>query len=425
MKDFKRGIPMTLEKGSAPNRPIQVLTDVSRVYLPLTYGNVRRLTPVVADYDTVERGGMLGKPTDQDDAALYSSVTGVVAGMTHIQHPIYGELTCSAVDRILTEEPVEEPLPQMPDDLTAEQIIAACHQAGIVDELDGVQLHTKLRSWADFDTPPCLLLDAIEAEPYQSCAYAVLKAYGRQVLIGLRLAAKAAGIPMTRLLLHTAESRVRKMAAQFDPNDIREIKRRRYPVFNKEPSEYEGKCGFVGTQACLALYRAVAFGAPHIDGFLTVAGDALETSYNLQVPFGTPIEDALQACGIGKNVSLLLIGDALTGVEITDRSLPILPGMTCLVALRDPIPYRVRSCIGCGQCAAVCHKGLLPYEIAKRYENMQYERLTALEPEDCDGCGVCSAVCPAHRPIAQTVLQAGESAEGTIFVNWGDESWNP
>ena len=60
MKDFKRGIPMTLEKGSAPNRPIKVLTDVSRVYLPLTYGNVRRLTPVVADYDTVERGGMLG-----------------------------------------------------------------------------------------------------------------------------------------------------------------------------------------------------------------------------------------------------------------------------------------------------------------------------------------------------------------------------
>ena len=425
MKDFKRGIPMILEKGSAPNRPIKVLNDVRRVYLPLAYGDQRQLTPVVADYDTVERGGLLGRPTNSEEAALYSSVTGVVAGMTHIQHPIHGELTCSVVDRILTEEPIDEPIPQMPDDLTAEDILTRCQNAAIVDEIDGVPLHTKLRAWADFDTPLCLLLDAVEPEPYQSSAYAVLKTYGKQALIGLRLAAKATGIPMTRILLHTAQNRVRKMAAQFDPNDVRELKRRRYPVFNKEPAGYEGKCGFIGAQACLALYRAVVFGTPHTDGILTVAGDALEISYNLQVPFGTPIEDALQACGIGKNVSLLLIGDALTGVETTDRSLPILPGMTCLVALRDPIPYRVRSCIGCGQCAAVCHKGLLPYEIAKRYENMQYERLTVLEPEDCDGCGVCTAVCPAHRPIAQTVLQASTSADGTIFVDWGDESWNP
>lgn len=425
MKDAKRGIPMILEKGSAPNRPIKVLSDVPRVYLPLAYGEERRCRPVVADYDTVMRGGLLGQPQNAEDIALYSTVTGVVAGMRHINHPLYGQLTCSVVDRILSEETQEEPIPQMPDDLSPAELIAAAKQAGIVDELDGVQLHAKLQSWADFDTPLCLLADAIEPEPYQSSAYAVLKYYGRQVLIGLRLAAKAAGIPMTRILLQTAYTRIRKMAMQFDPNDIHGIRRRRYPVFNKEPAGTEGQCGFIGVQACLALYRAAAFGTPHTDGFITVAGDALETSHNLQVPFGTPIEEALTACGIGKNVSLLLIGDALTGVEFTDRSLPILPGMTCLVALRDPINYRVRSCIGCGQCAAVCHKGLLPYEISKRFENMQYERLAMLEPEDCDGCGVCTAVCPAHRPIAQTVLQAGDSAGGTIFVDWGDDAWNP
>ncbi|MBQ8495820.1 MAG: hypothetical protein IJ465_08710, partial [Clostridia bacterium] len=68
-------------------------------------------------------------------------------------------------------------------------------------------------------------------------------------------------------------------------------------------------------------------------------------------------------------------------------------------------------------------KGLLPYEIGRRYENLQYERLTALAPADCDGCGACSAICPAHRPIAQTVMQAAHSM-GTIFVDWGDEAWN-
>ena len=78
------------------------------------------------------------------------------------------------------------------------------------------------------------------------------------------------------------------------------------------------------------------------------------------------------------------------------------------------------KCIGCGRCADVCHVGLLPYEIARRSENMHYERLQHLSPSDCDGCGACSYICPAGRDVAAEVMEAGKT-KGTVFLNWGED----
>lgn len=94
--------------------------------------------------------------------------------------------------------------------------------------------------------------------------------------------------------------------------------------------------------------------------------------------------------------------------------------MTCLLALKARQAIPARTCIGCGRCAQVCHAGLLPYEIVRRLENMHYERLPALHPEECDGCGACSYVCPSGREVAIRVAEAAQ-ARGPIFLNWGDD----
>ena len=56
----------------------------------------------------------------------------------------------------------------------------------------------------------------------------------------------------------------------------------------------------------------------------------------------------------------------------------------------------------------------------RRNENMHYERLQHLSPEDCDGCGACSYICPAGRPVAAEVLRAGQT-KGTVFLAWGED----
>ena len=86
----------------------------------------------------------------------------------------------------------------------------------------------------------------------------------------------------------------------------------------------------------------------------------------------------------------------------------------------NAFPANILLCIGCGRCAKVCHAGLLPSEIVRRLENMHYERLAGLHPEDCDGCGACSYVCPSGREVALRVTEAAH-AHGTIFLDWGEE----
>ena len=111
----------------------------------------------------------------------------------------------------------------------------------------------------------------------------------------------------------------------------------------------------------------------------------------------------------------------MTGRTAPSDELPVLPGMTCLLALKTrPAPLPQGSCIGCGRCVRACHAGLLPYEIVRRLENMHYERLASLHPEGCDGCGACSYVCPAGRDVAVRVQEAA-STNGTIFFEWGDD----
>ena len=150
-----------------------------------------------------------------------------------------------------------------------------------------------------------------------------------------------------------------------------------------------------------------------------MAGSALPAPRNFRVPFGTDIDVLLSACQAQGGYRLVL-GDAMTGITSEYRHVPLLPGMTTILAM---MPRRVRTpgpCIGCGRCADICHAGLLPYEIVRRSENMHYERLQHLSPTACDGCGACSYICPAGRDVAAEVIEAGKT-KGTVFLHWGED----
>ena len=84
-----------------------------------------------------------------------------------------------------------------------------------------------------------------------------------------------------------------------------------------------GKAGFVGAQACAALYRAVQEGMPQTDTVVTVAGDGVWRAGNLRVPIGTPIGELLERCGVLPDTKLVYIGPAISGEAVTDLSLPV------------------------------------------------------------------------------------------------------
>lgn len=414
---FSRGIRLTIHKKPMSQLPITDLPPVDRVYVPLAVGQSVH-TPAVEDFDTVLRGQRLGQPDGPDGLPVLSPVVGVLAGLKPFQHPLYGPLQCAVLDcAVSTPEPLAAA--DLPQSLSPDELIACCREAAILDELDFTPLCDKLAAWRDHGYA-ALVVNAVEQETFCCSAQAVLKERGGDLLRGLQLAARVLGIPDVRIAVCLKRKQYHRLCDQLGHDVVYQVEGPKYPREFRPPEGVQGPVCTLGAQAGLALFDALAYGLPQLSGVVTVAGDAVERPQNVRVPFGATVEDVLHFCGLKGTPGRIVLGDNMTGTAAPDPFVPILPGMTCVLALADAPAVPEHVCIQCGRCAQVCHARLLPYGISKRLENMQYERLADLHAEECDGCGACSYVCPAGRDVAVRVLEAQEAA-GNIFLDWGDE----
>ena len=386
--------------------------QIQRVYLPLSYTGrdaVCRFEPG----DRVQPGGPLALPENDDPAPVKSSVEGVFDGTRTLSHPVYGPITCAVI------RPAIMPTPRAESDKrispTPAQVMAAAKAAGIIDELDGLPLHQKLEQWKH-EGCHFLVANAVEAEPYASSAWSLLLHQSEQVNSGLWLAAQTIGAAGSHIAVQASRKARQELPPSLDGRLF--FVKSGYPVTALTHAGHDIRVGVIGVQACLALHRAVTLHEHHHYATITVTGDAIEHPQNVRAPFGTPVGELLRFCGIKTGVSQIVMGDALTGVAIDSAVLPVLPGVTCLLALSSVATER-GPCIGCGQCLSVCHAHLMPGEIARQMENMHYTQLAALHPEQCDSCGACSVVCPVGRDVAALVGEAAD-AGGRLLMEWGN-----
>ena len=418
-----QGIHLTFEKKPAILLPTTPLTDVKQLCLPIAFPTTAAVRRTAFLYDTVRPGTPLSEVEGEPFSAVRSSVTGVISGDREIAHPLSGDLSCVVIDSVEeAETPTVAPAEAV---ITAESILEAVAQAGVIDELDGVPLVLKLRDWQEHGCD-FLIGDAVEIQPYSCSGWATLRSHAEEVLDGLSLAAgcvRACGYHVAACL---SPARRRSLALRIGKERLFQADAR-YPV--KEPvrrAKYRGEhtaaktdvvCR-IGVQACLALSRAVRLQQPHTHTVLTVAGDAIKNPQNLLVPFGTSVQEVLARCGLLCDPTQLILGDLITGVSALTQDVPVLPGMTCVLAFATEQKKvgTPRTCIGCGRCAQICHAGLLPFEIFRRYENLHDERLTTLAASDCDGCGACSYVCPCGLELAAVVQEAAHT-DNTILLN--------
>ena len=415
MQLFLRGIVLPFQKGKALERGIEDLIPDS-VRIPVAPDDTAfPLAHLPADAP-VKQGEVL---CELEDMPAVSSVCGTVDGTVMIQHTLYGTLQCAAVTVSGTDE--QRLSPATEEELTPEGIIEIARAAAIYDELDGIPLWEKLTHWqmAEDDLAhlhSVLVADGTANDVYGSAAWAVLKEHPRMVLYGLQMAAKAVRFTRYHIATMLPKKRRRALKKAVGRANVYTVGDE-YPVTVFADKNMETYC--IGVQACLALAEAIKEGVRHTHTVVTVAGDALPAPHNYRVPFGTDIATLLTAAQ-AQGSHYVVLGDAMTGHTCSDSRTPVLPGMTTVLAM---MPRRVRTpgpCIGCGRCAEVCHAGLLPYEIARRSENMHYERLQHLSPSDCDGCGACSYICPAGRDVAREVMEAGQT-KGTMFLDWGED----
>lgn len=410
MSRVKNGLPFLNHKQPALSRQIAVTHFRAALAVPLSMLESAEAT--IPAETVVKKGEVLF--TDSTAFPTLSPVSGVLTGYTEISHPLCGTLTCAC---IRPEDGDAVGFPPSGIAASADEIIAAAKSAAVLDEIDGVPLYEKLQLCRDGG---CVVVaDGVEAQPFASAAFCVLRECAEKVREGLRLACNAVAAAGGHVAVCTDDAAAAAQLEKLYTKDMLYFTEKRYPVDVYTASD--APVLRIGVQALVALYDAVVAGTPAVSAVVTVAGDCVKEPQNLRVAFGTPIQSLLDFCGVTGTPAVMVMGDAVTGVSVTDTALPVLPGMTCLLALSAVPAVENDPCFGCGRCAQVCHRHLLPYEICRRFENMHYERLTHLTPERCDACGACSYVCPARRDVMSAVQQAARH-DGTIFLDWGGDT---
>src|SRR5690606_21914822 len=109
------------------------------------------------------------------------------------------------------------------------------------------------------------------------------------------------------------------------------------------------------------------------------------------------------ACGLDPaQLSRLVHGGPLMGVELPHAQLPLLKTSNCLIAATatelPPLPPAL-ACIRCGYCAQVCPALLLPQQLYWHAREHNLEQVEHYHLDDCIECGACAYVCPSHIPL--------------------------
>ena len=402
--------------------------------------------PVVKKGDKVKVGTMIAEAGGFVSAPIFSSVSGTVFKIdtaidaTGYRKPVIiinveGDEWEESIDRSDKLELVETH-----PDLTPEEIVNRIKNAGVVG-MGGACFPTFIKL-----TPPptakaeCVIINAVECEPYITADYRLMMEHADEILIGLQLLMIGAKVTKGYIGIETNKPKAielltEKCAKKFNGTKFQvEVVplKQRYPqggekqlvdaVIQRQvpappaiPVNVGAIVQNVGT--AFAVYQAVMKNKPLFERYTTVTGKKLANPGNFLVRMGTPMQDLIDACGgMPEGDNKLLAGGPMMGKALTSTEVPICKGTNSVTILSDDEARRKESqpCIRCAKCVGVCPMGLEPYLLAKLSEVKNWERAESEDLVSCIECGSCQYTCPAHRPLLDNIRLGKSTVMGII-----------
>ena len=304
-----------------------------------------------------------------------------------------------------------------------EAIIEIARLAQIVDERDGKPLYKVLQK--ALGRTDIVIADAVDDEPYVSSRLAPMLALRTELAEGIDLCkrvgdAKRAAIMVYKMITDT-ETRI--------PRSVEKIKVTRirggYPA---TPSARLRQFGpgaklVLGAGALIHLSRAVYKAKKHTSAFVTVAGNCVTNSVNMEVSVGMTVMQVLERCGLSEEPTRSVCGGSMTGISVIDPDNTLVTYTTkAILAVRENEADMHYACIGCGICERACPAGLNPMYIHRFVRTSYFASLRPFDAHLCIGCGTCSYVCPSKLQVASSVGIAKEYALGHFNLGTEGES---
>ncbi len=416
---FRGGIHPEQRKHTC-DAEIEILPPPERLYIPLLQhaGSPSRALVRVGQH--VLKGELIADAMDRVSAPVHASTSGVVVAISEHVAPHPSGLPCPVVvvesdglDAWCETTPPADPLA-----LTPLEVAQLIERGGVVG-LGGAAFPAAVKLRQAAGKVATLIINAAECEPYLTCDDRVMRERALGVVDGIRLILHALEAPeavigiednkpeAAALLRHAARGhsniRVAEVPTRFPTGSGKQL----VQILTGKEVPAKGRSHDVGVilhnvSTAYAVHRAVRRGRPLVSRVVTVAGDAVSTPKNLDIPIGTPVADALAACGgLRFPAARLVLGGPMTGLAIHDMRAPIVKGTTGVLALGpDEVSDQTEQpCIRCGRCIEACPMSLVPMEMSASARANQLEAAVEFGLSDCIECGSCAFVCPSNIPL--------------------------
>ncbi len=422
---FKIGGIHPAENKIAAGKPIENMPLPEEVVLPVSQHIGAPATPIVKKGDKVRRGDKVADAGGFVSAPIHTPISGTVTKIDVCRTPqgmpvqaIY--IKSDEADRAADAEAMANRDKAARTDaeiaaLDGKAIIDIIKNAGIVG-LGGATFPTHVK----LSPPPgskaeVVIINAAECEPCLSCDDMLMRENPAQIVKGVELLMKAAGVNRGVIAIENnkpeAIAALTEAAAGAAGIEVMPMKVK-YPQGGEKQlieavigKEVPSGALPIATGAIVqnvatayAVYRAVVLGEPLMDRVLTLHDG--ETGRNLRVPFGTILATLTE----GREPEKIIIGGPMMGRTASTLNTPMIKG-TSGILMDSRYAHRrpVENCIRCGRCSDACPMGLEPFLLATASRLKEWEMAEENKVVNCIECGSCSYACPSSRPVADFV----------------------
>ncbi|MDO5016733.1 MAG: electron transport complex subunit RsxC [Porphyromonas sp.] len=438
LKTFRIGGVHPPEKKLSNNTPIQVLPLPESVQIPLGQHIGAPAEALVKKGDQVKVGTLIAKANGFISANIHSSISGVVQKIEEVvdasgyPKPV---ITIQSDGTDTWEEGIDRSTTLVREITMAPQdIVKRIAECGIVG-MGGATFPTNVKLMPPKESrPEAVIINGVECEPYLTADHRVMLERGEELLIGLSILMKAAGVNRGVIGIENnkkdAIEHLKSLASRYPGIEIQPLKVK-YPqggekqlidaVLGRQvksgqlPITVGAIVQNVGTT--LAVYEAVQKNKPLIERVVTVTGVDLARPSNFMVRIGTDSATLIQeAGGVPEQTGKIISGGPMMGKALISESVPVAKGTSGILLMKRKDTERkpMRDCIRCAKCVSACPMGLNPAFLMRDTVFKDWEELEQSHVVDCIECGSCSFTCPANRPLLDHIRQGKKTVMGII-----------
>lgn len=414
--------PVHISSNNKINYDIEMHIKPETIYVPLENKNGITYKHLVKEGDYIYKGSVVAV-NEKLDFPIHSSVSGYATFGTSKLIGNGKKIKCVVVKNDFKEKYEKKKMVKKEiSSYTQDSFIEALRVNGI-SGLGGSDFPTYIKY--NTDNIKCLLVNAVECEPFISCDKAVIHNYAENILEVVDNIMEIMQIPKAYIVMKETSTDSIKMINKHIgtyPNIKISLVKDAYPngwerlvvknTLGIEYDKYPSEKGIIvsNLSTIYSIYEMLEYNRPLTERVITITGPGIKKKTNVKVKIGALASEVISELEGYKNIKnpLFIAGGPMMGNSLPTDEVIITKDINCILVIDDHFEKNL-PCIKCGKCIEVCPVGICPVLIMNNKDNR--DALKDLKPKKCIECGLCSYICPSKIEVREFVRIAKERVD--------------